>query len=155
MPVLDVTPQDGVLRYDEGIHIGYRAWLRTDAEPAFPFGSGTGYTTWELGTATAAGSADGFVVTVPVANTGGRAGKQVVQVYAERGQSAVERPVRWLVGFAVVRAGAGETVEAGIPVTARSLSYWADGWQLEPGEYTLRVGTSVVDLPQSVAVRVD
>ena len=43
-------------------------------------------------------------------NTGDRAGKQVVQVYAERADSAVERPVRWLVGFAAVRAEAGETV---------------------------------------------
>src|SRR5665648_628239 len=28
VPVLDVRPTDGVLRYDEGIHIGYRAWQR-------------------------------------------------------------------------------------------------------------------------------
>ena len=28
-PVLSVTPADGVLRYDEGVFIGYRAWERT------------------------------------------------------------------------------------------------------------------------------
>lgn len=154
VPVLDVTPQDGVLRYDEGIHIGYRAWLRAGTEPAFPFGSGSGYTTWELGEATLTGdlAADDLVVSVPVTNTGARAGKQVVQVYAERAESSVDRPVRWLVGFAAVRAAAGDTVEASIPVTARSLSYWDAGWQLEPGAFTLRVGTSVVDLPLSLSV---
>ena len=29
IPVSDVTPVDGKVVYDEGIHIGYRAWLRT------------------------------------------------------------------------------------------------------------------------------
>ena len=50
---------------------------------------------------------DGDAIEVTLANTGDRAGKQVVQVYAERADSAVERPVRWLVGFAAVRAAAG------------------------------------------------
>ena len=30
---------DGALDYAEGIHIGYRAWLRQDVEPAFGFGT--------------------------------------------------------------------------------------------------------------------
>ena len=85
-------------------------------------------------------------------NTGNRAGKQVVQVYAERADSIVDRPVRWLVGFAVARAEAGASVELSIPVTARSLSYWASGWHLEAGAYALRVGTSVVELALDVEV---
>ena len=47
-PVAAVTPVDGEVRYAEGIHIGYRAWLRADAQPAWPFGHGLGYTTWNL-----------------------------------------------------------------------------------------------------------
>src|SRR5439155_6392138 len=35
VPVIDVTPQDGVVRYDEGIHIGYRAWLKAGTQPAY------------------------------------------------------------------------------------------------------------------------
>jgi len=37
-----------VLRYDEGIHIGYRAWARAGRTPAYPFGHGLGYTSWEI-----------------------------------------------------------------------------------------------------------
>jgi beta-glucosidase len=32
-----------------------------------------------------------------------------MQVYAERADSAVQRPVRWLAGFATVRAEVGVT----------------------------------------------
>ena len=158
VPVLEVTPRGGRLDYSEGIHVGYRAWLRAGRTPAYPFGFGLGYTTWSFdaievtdaagGDAEASGDAAGdATVRVTVTNTGDRAGKHVVQVYAEREDSTIERPVRWLVGFAVVRAEAGQTVIAEVPVAARRLAHWDGGWQLEPGEYTLRVGGSVDDLP--------
>lgn len=145
VPVTEVVPTDGRLAYREGLHIGYRAWLNTDAEPAFPFGHGLGYTTWSWGAAERVGDA----LEVTLANTGHRAGKQVVQAYAERADSAVERPVRWLVGFATVRAEPGETVTARIPVPWRRLAHWDGEWVTEPGEYTLRAGASVADLPLS------
>ena len=44
VPVLSTTPAGGKLDYAEGIHIGYRAWLRQDAAPAYWFGAGLGYT---------------------------------------------------------------------------------------------------------------
>lgn len=155
VPVLDVTPREGALHYAEGIHIGYRAWLRGEVEPAWPFGFGLGYTSWILEAAGTRGGlvADDAVVAVTVRNAGDRAGKQVVQVYAERADSVVDRPVRWLVGSTVVRAEAGETVEAHVPVPARTLSHWLGGrdgaWALESGAFTLRIGTSVADLPIS------
>ena len=154
VPVRDVTPTDGRLEYSEGIHVGYRAWLKADRAPAYPFGYGLGYTTWSFDAIEVADAANGdagasagdALIRVIVSNTGDRAGKQVVQVYAERPDSDVERPVRWLVGFAVVRADAGETVVAEVPVAARRFAHWSGGWQVEPGEYTLLAGSSVADL---------
>ena len=146
VPVADVTPVDGRLVYAEGLHIGYRAWLKDDVQPAFPFGHGLGYTTWSWGTA----QRHDDTVEVTLANTGEREGKQVVQVYAERADSTVDRPARWLVGFAVVHAEPGRTVTAAVPVPARRLAHWAGEWLVEPGAYTLRVGSSVADLPLSV-----
>ncbi|WP_194410436.1 glycoside hydrolase family 3 protein [Microbacterium cremeum] len=143
VPVAEVAPTDGLLEYGEGIHIGYRAWLRADAEPAFPFGHGLGYTTWSWGAARRIGD----TIEVTLANTGERAGKQVVQVYAERTGSSVERPARWLVGFATVHAAPGERVTATIPVPTRRLAHWDGEWVVEPGVYALRAGASVADLP--------
>lgn len=142
-PVSTVIPTNGVLEYTEGIHIGYRAWLRTGETPAFPFGHGLGYTSWSWDAADVSGDA----VQVRVTNAGARPGKQVVQVYAERPESAVERPVRWLVGFAVVRAAAGESVTAQVQVPGSRFAHWEDGWRIEPGAFTLRIGGSVEDLP--------
>ena len=143
VPVLDTTPVDGVVRYDEGVHIGHRAWLRAGVAPAYPFGHGLGYTTWELSDLVTTATE----VTVRVRNTGARAGKHVVQVYLSTEDSTVDRPVRWLAGFAAVHAEAGASVEVTVPLAPRVFEHWDGGWRREPGRFTVHVGSSVTDLP--------
>jgi beta-glucosidase len=158
VPVLESTPVNGVVEYTEGIHIGYRAWLRQDAAPAYWFGHGLGYADIVLTGVTGAPivrpGEDGDV-TVHLANRSARAGKQVVQVYAERAGSHVDRPARWLVGFAPAHVEAGAEASVRITVSARMLAFWDDGWQYEAGDYRLRIGTSVVDLPLETTLRLD
>ncbi|MET4591613.1 glycoside hydrolase family 3 C-terminal domain-containing protein [Arthrobacter sp. 754] len=157
VPVINVTPAaDGTLTYDEGIHIGYRAWLKAGATPAYEFGYGLGYTNWTLDTVDAPAEAwpnDVVPVAVTLTNTGERAGKNVVQVYAEKQGSAVDRPVRWLVASTPVWAEPGETVTAVLDVPTRLLAYWDNGWTYEPGDYNLRVGTSVTALPLEATLK--
>ncbi|MVU81021.1 glycosyl hydrolase [Nocardia sp. ET3-3] len=145
VPVLDTKPAgDNALPYTEGIHVGYRAWLKSGVAPAYPFGHGLGYTSWELADLTVSGR----TATVTVRNTGDRRGRQVVQAYLSRESSAVDRPVRWLSGFAVVEAEAGESVTATIELPERSFQHWTEqGWAIEPGSFTVHVGTSVTALP--------
>jgi beta-glucosidase len=78
-----------------------------------------------------------------------------VQVYASRPGSAVERPARWLAGFAVVTVDPGETVEVPVAVHARTLRHWDDGlrgWAVEPGDVVLSVGASAGDIRASATV---
>jgi beta-glucosidase len=142
-PVSNVLPAQGVLPYDEGIHIGYRGWLRSKAEPAYWFGAGQGYTTFEvsdLAVSDAARPAGHFDVAVFVRNTGARRGKHVVQVYASRPASAVDRPMRWLVGFRPVVLDPAESTRVVVSVPSRALAYWShDGWTYEPGEFMISV----------------
>ena len=152
VPVLNCTPEDGTLRYDEGIHIGHRAWLKAGVSPAFEFGHGLGYTTWEFAEATVEMGADDATVRVRVTNTGNRAGKHVVQVYASREDSAVDRPVRWLAGFTPVRLAAGESTTVEVTVARRRFEHFDGGWQREPGAFALHVGSSVTDTPLTVEV---
>ncbi|MBT1545988.1 glycoside hydrolase family 3 protein [Curtobacterium aurantiacum] len=158
VPVLDVTPVDGTVSYDEGVHVGYRAWLRAGTAPAYPFGHGLGYTSWSIEGVSATPTVregDAVIVTATVANTGGRAGKHVVQVYASRGESTVDRPVRWLVGFAPVRLGAGESTEVSIEVPARAFAHWDGSWRYEPGTFTLHVGASVDDVVGTASLELE
>jgi beta-glucosidase len=150
-PVLSTTPEAGRLEYTEGLAIGHRAYLAAGIEPAFWFGHGLGYTTWEhegIEVPAEAGP-EGLTATVRLRNTGARRGKSVVQVYASRPDSAVGRPARWLAGFAVVSAEPGELVAAAIRIEYRSLRHWdADQrtWAVEPGELVLSAGPDAGDL---------
>lgn len=155
-PIASTTPVDGTLAYDEGVHIGHRGWLRAGAVPAYPFGHGLGYTSWRLAEAEipARASADGLHIGLRLRNTGDRPGKQVVQIYLSRADSAIDRPARWLAGWAVVRAGAGEEREVTATVAPRAFAHWDEGWHTEPGTYTVHIGFSVDETLHSVPVRV-
>ncbi|MEV5070136.1 beta-glucosidase [Microbacterium sp. LMI12-1-1.1] len=162
VPVWQVEPSAGRLYYAEGVHVGYREWVRREERggpsAALAFGHGRGYTTWNIeslelrsviGTNTVSAE-------ITVTNTGSRRGKHVVQLYASRSvPSAVDRPVRWLVGYVTLRADPGETITAGLDIPARLLQYWnADtrDWVLEPGEYRITAAHSSMDLAVSDTV---
>ncbi|MFF5303035.1 beta-glucosidase [Streptomyces sp. NPDC013161] len=159
LPATD--PIDGVLAYDEGLFIGYRGDGRTGYQPPrYAFGHGLGYTTWEFVSLDAPGevAADADpTVEVRIRNTGTRHGKEVVQVYAGRPGGAVERPLRWLAGFAAVEAGPGEEVVATVTVDARAFEHWdteAGGWAVEQGTFTLQAGPSSTNLPLAADIAV-
>ncbi|MEU0696928.1 glycoside hydrolase family 3 C-terminal domain-containing protein [Streptomyces niveus] len=163
VPVLGTRPRDGRLPYEEGVHIGHRAWLRAGAEPAYWFGHGLGYTTWayegmEAPRAVAGdGAGAGVDVRVRLRNTGQRRGREVVQVYVARADTTVDRPVRALAGYAAVEAGPGEEAVATVRLAARALAHWsADGgrWETESGAFTLLAGSSAGELPLSTTVTV-
>jgi beta-glucosidase len=146
-----VMPVNGELPYDEGLLIGYRWYLASGRTPLFPFGHGLGFTTW----AYEAMSVDGDRVTVSVRNTGNRPGREVVQLYASRPDSTVERAPRWLVGSAIVDAAAGEVANAAITVAGHNFRHWDSSihaWMVEPGTYQLQAGRSVVDLPLAAEI---
>ncbi|WP_352244413.1 glycoside hydrolase family 3 C-terminal domain-containing protein [Microtetraspora sp. NBRC 13810] len=151
--LVSTTPVAGVLDYTEGLDVGHRGWLRSDDSPAYWFGHGLGYTSWSYEEVSAPGQvAPGASLTVRVRlrNTGPRRGSEVVQVYLARPESAVDRPVRWLAGFARVEAEPGESAEAEVVIAARALQHWSapdGGWLTEPGAFTVLAGRAVHDLP--------
>jgi beta-glucosidase len=154
-----VRPVGGVLRYGEGLSVGYRDRTRS-GDALFPFGHGLGFSSWEYESLDAPPRAvpeAAVRASVVVRNTGQRPSREVVQLYASRAGSAIERPVRWLVGFAAVLAEPGERATANIIVPPRAFEHWSveeARWALEPGTFDLTAGASSADLPLSTRVTV-
>ncbi|MFF5131830.1 glycoside hydrolase family 3 C-terminal domain-containing protein [Streptomyces syringium] len=156
-PVTRVAPMDGELAYAEGVFIGYRAWEKARAAPAYAFGHGLGYTDWSYETL-AIDMSGTETVRVRVRNTGSRSGREVVQVYlAVPPGDRAGRPVRRLAGFASVEAGPGETAEAVVALDPRAFEVWDDeaaGWRRIPGTYTAEAGRSIADRRLTALVEV-
>jgi len=155
-----VMPRDGVLAYDEGLFIGYRAYDRDGRTPRYPFGHGLGYSSWQYASIHApehgAPNAD-LRVTIEVRNVGIRRSKEIVQLYASHAGSAVERPARWLVGFTAVEANTGEQVTATVVVKPRALSHWnvdVGRWEQEAGTFQLHAGPSSAVLPLTTEIAI-
>jgi beta-glucosidase len=148
------TPVDGQLRYDEGLFIGYRAYDRDGREVRYPFGHGLGYTTWSYDELEVSGG-DRVAARVSVRNTGSRRGRDVVQVYASRPDSSVERPRRWLAGYAAVELDAGASAVVDVEIPARAFEHWepGNGWATERGTFRLEAGPSSRNLPLSAEMK--
>lgn len=127
--------------------------------PAFPFGHGLSYTTFELGELAldqAEIATDGtVVVTTEVTNTGDRAGETVVQLYSADPVAQVTRPVQQLIGYARVALEAGERARVAFTVHADRFSFTGLARKriVEPGEIVLSAGFSVADRPATATVR--
>jgi beta-glucosidase len=158
VPILHTKPVDGWLHYTEGLDMGYRAWLRAEIAPAFPFGHGHGYTSWTYEEAEATTAGGSPAVKVRLRNSGARAGREVVQLYLARLDSAIDRPLMWLGGYASVQAEAGRTAEVIVPVDRWALRHWdekAGDWAVEPGRFEVRIGRSLGDLRLASAIEVE
>jgi len=128
-----------------------RGYLFDDVSPLYPFGHGLSYTTFHLDEArleedsVPVGGATR--VLVGVANTGTRAGSEVVQLYIRDRVSSVTRPVKELKRFQRVVLEPGETTTVAFDITPASLAFHDVDMNhvVEPGDFEILVGTSSMD----------
>jgi beta-glucosidase len=132
-----------------GYYHGYTLAEKKGWEPRYAFGQGLAYTTYayaHLALDSTEAKADGIVrASVDVANTGARAGEEVVELYVGFPASKVDRPRKLLRGFERVGLAPGETKRVTIPVAVKDLAYYDVGqkaWVVERTSYTVSVGTS-------------
>ncbi|MFJ5223078.1 glycoside hydrolase family 3 N-terminal domain-containing protein [Streptomyces sp. NPDC088400] len=130
-----------------------------DPTPAFPFGHGLSYTDFEvdlLAVDREQVPTDGeFTVRARVRNTGTAAGAETVQLYAVDPVAQVTRPVRALLGFAKVALAPGERATVRFHVHTDRLAFTGLAGRriVEPGEIVLHAGSSSLDTPVRVVVR--
>lgn len=140
-------------RYAEGMFVGYRWSDKEKIKPLFPFGHGLSYTTFAYGKPTVSKKlmrADEVIeVSVPIKNTGNRAGKEVVQLYIADKKSSLPRPVKELKGFSKIYLEPGQEEIVTFTVDKTALSYFDDkahAWVAEPGKFEAIVAASAQDI---------
>lgn len=145
----------------ESYDMAGRTYRYFEGEPLYPFGHGLSYTTFDYGdlrTSAATLPENGEVtVSVDVTNTGDRAGDEVVQLYVQHPESAVERPIKELKGFARITLEPGETQTVDFSLRASDLAYWDaehDRWVVEAKPVRLQVGASSADVRAEHTVNV-
>jgi beta-glucosidase len=131
---------------------GYRKLEREGTAPAFPFGFGLSYTTFDHAglrlERTELTASDALEASVEVTNAGQRAGEDVVQLYVAAEGSKVERAPKELKAFARVALAPGETRAVRLSVPVADLAYYDEatsGWAVEPIAYTAIVGRHALD----------
>ncbi|HTU13453.1 MAG TPA: glycoside hydrolase family 3 C-terminal domain-containing protein, partial [Allosphingosinicella sp.] len=129
-----------------------RGYLFGTTEPLYPFGFGLSYTTFDVSAPrlaqAAIGTGDTVGVEVDVANTGRRAGDEVVQLYVRDDAASITRPMLELKRFQRVTLQPGERRTVRFTLTPEDLSLWNLQMRrvVEPGTFTISAGPNSVQL---------
>ena len=129
-----------------------RGYLFGTTQPLYPFGFGLSYTSFSISaprvlTPTIAANQPARIA-VDVANTGSRAGDEVVQLYIHDDAASVTRPVIALKRFQRVTLQPGERRTVTFELTPDDLALWNADMKkvVEPGTFTIYAGANLVDL---------
>ena len=101
---------------------------------------------------------DDYIITFDVTNTGKMAGAEVAQLYVTDEECSVVRPLKELKGFEKVYLNPGQTktVSMRLDETAfRFYNTYEHKFVVEPGEFTIKVGSSSADIRLSVSLTVN
>lgn len=129
-----------------------RGYLLDSTAPLFPFGHGLSHTTFAYSNVRVRPERIApdarATVSVDVANTGARAGDEVVQLYVRDEVSRATRPVKELKGFQRITLKPGEKRTATFELGPEHLSYHGPEMKrvVEPGRFQVMVGGNSVDL---------
>ncbi len=136
--------------YNEGIYVGYRYFQSAGVPVSYPFGYGKSYTTFGYSKPVVKATADGFIASITVTNTGSVAGKEAVQVYVTAPAGGLEKPSYELKGFAKTKELApGESQTLTVTVDSYTLASFNEAtsaWETAAGTYKVMFGASAADI---------
>lgn len=136
--------------YREDILVGYRYYDTKHVPVQFPFGYGLSYTEFAYSNLKVSKTEQGSVmVELDVKNVGTRSGKETVQIYVGKKESAVVRAEKELKGFEKIELEMQESRIVSIELKKESFAYYDEAQQqfmVEPGIYTIYVGKSAAEI---------
>ena len=127
-----------------------RTYMYLKDNPLYPFGYGLSYTEFDIASAHIDKESyfidDSISLSFKISNTGGVIGSEVPQVYIERNN------VKRLKAFKRVFLDNQETKKVELKISVEDLELWdenSEEYKVEPGNYTIHLGTSSVDIEWS------
>ncbi len=135
-------------------------YVSTPVTPLFPFGHGQSYTQFEYSALIIdppqVETTGEVTISAEIANTGERAGDEVVQMYVCDEVASVPRPVQELKGYKRIHLEPGETRRVVIRVPVDLLAFYDESMDLvvEPGTIRVMIGSSSADIRLSGSVEI-
>lgn len=146
-------PGDKIVKYSEGIFVGYRYYSTYKIKPQFPFGYGLSYTKFkysDLNVSIEENKNDLCIkVKFNLTNIGDVSGAEICELYVSDKESSVDRPVIELKGFEKVYLEPNETKEIEMQLDKKSLAFYSvdeKSWVVESGEFSILLGSSSEDI---------
>ena len=131
--------------------IGFPDYVDCPHRPRYPFGFGLSYTSFAYSDLLLSKSElapdEELIISVRLANTGERAGDEVVQLYVSDRFASRTRPVQELAGFCRVHLNAGEAKTVRFTLRPSQLAFLDRDmkWKIEKGAFDFRIGASSED----------
>jgi beta-glucosidase len=141
--------------YEEGVYVGYRYYSTFKIKPAYEFGYGLSYTSFDYGklTLSAASFKDQITANLKVTNKGSVAGREIVELYISAPAQKMDKPESELRAFAktkLLKPGESETLTFVIKASdLASFDSKSSSWVAEAGKYVVKIGASSLNIKQS------
>lgn len=151
--------KNGIVRYEEGLLVGYRWFDTKNIDPLFSFGHGLSYTNFEYSNLRLTPSGDGVMTAeFEVKNVGPRAGAEIAQLYVQHLQPRLPRPLKELKGFRKVFLKPGESQKISIPLERNAFAFYDPerrAWAAEKGQFKIAIGASSRDIRLQDTIRLN
>jgi len=146
--------------YTDGIYVGYRYFDTFGVTPAYEFGYGKSYTTFDIAVDSVTADADKVTVTAKVTNTGDKySGKEVVEVYFSAPSGDLEKPYQELAAYGKTdELAPGESQTLTISYNTTEMSSYSEekaAYIMEAGDYVVRVGNSSRNTKAAAVISLD
>jgi beta-glucosidase len=144
-----------LVKYTDGIYVGYRYFEKNKVPVMYPFGYGLSYTNFLYSNIKISSKifTNELTVRADITNTGKSAGREVVQMYLSAPYEKLDKPVKELKGFVktdLLQPGKKQTIS--FTISKRDLASFDEGqsaWIAEKGLYTIQIGASSANIKLS------
>ena len=157
-PAMKSYHDSSVMKYDEGLNIGYRYYETFNVPVLFPFGYGLSYSKFEYSNLKIEQIKDVYKVSFDIENETEIDGAEVCQLYIREVVKEVYRPDYELKGYEKIFIKAHEKKEVIIELKRKDFSYYStyyDEYHVKPGAFDILIGKNSHDIILKERIIVD